>query len=415
MGPRRFDNSGGGSERRARRPILAGRIGDSPFDLAPVALVAAVLIVFFVVLWHAFIMLYIGTDDGLYRWFHGTPWPIFHSLQGRSIVGLASPGGGVLVALDGSGRIWESVSNGLDWRSIPLPEGAGRPTCLALLDDAEVVVATARPLGLHRRPIGQPTDLDAPSPLAHARRIEDFMIGRARSLASRVRGASGRVATLDRPSGRLSGWTPMALPSAESGAIAPSIRLLTSGPGGLFAAVAGAGLWTSPDLGASWARLPGLPDEVHAVRFAATLILAGTADGLWTSGDGGQTWADSGAGLEKARQVRAVEVKPGDPKTLLVGAAPKGAGEGPVADRRGLQFALYESKDAGKTWKHVTRGFPEVLESDSIVDIRYLPEAPDHAAIALNSGEMWNTSVDGAWWEPLARQIRSARVLCVTR
>lgn len=363
-------------------------------------------------------MLYIGTDQGIYRWFSGTPWPIFHSLQGRSIVGLASPGGGALLALDGSGRVFESLSNGLEWRSIPLPEGSGRPTSLALLSDAEVIVATARPLALHRRPIGQPTEADAPRAIARAKRFEDLVIGRAKSLASRVRGGSGggkAAATLDRPSGKLYGWTPLAIPSAGAGVVPPAVRLVTSHAGVLYAAVAGAGLWSSADLGGSWSRLPGLPDEVYAVRFAGETMAVGTSDGLWISGDGGRTWADSSAGLEKTRQVRALEIKPGDPKVLLAGAAPIGAGEGPVADRRGLRFALYESKDAGKTWKHVTRGFPEALESDSIADIRYLPDDPDHAAIALNSGEMWNTSTDGAWWEPLARQIQSARVLCVTR
>ena len=360
-------------------------------------------------------MLYIGTDDGIYRWFHGTPWPIFHSLQGRSIVGLASPGGGLLAALDASGRVWESLNNGLEWREIPLPEGSGRPTSLALLNDSELVVATTKPLALHRRPIGEPTEVDSPRALERARRLEERIIGGARTLASRVRGGSGGTAIADRAEARLHGWTPLAIPAAEPGAIPPAIGLVTASAGKLYAAVAGAGLWSSGDLGTTWERLPGLPADVYAAKFAGDTIAVGTSDGLWLSTDGGKTWADSGSGLEKARQVRAVEIKPGDPKVLLAGAAPIGAGEGPVADRRGLRFALYESKDAGKTWKHVTRGFPEVLESDSIADIRYLPDAPDYAAIALNSGEMWNTRTDGSWWEPLARQTQSARVLCVTR
>ena len=83
-----------------------------------------------------------------------------------------------------------------------------------------------------------------------------------------------------------------------------------------------------------------------------------------------------------------------------------------MADRAGVRFALYESKDAGKSWKHVTRGFPEALESDSIADIRYMPDDAQCAAVALASGEMWSTATDGLWWEPLARQIRGARALC---
>src|SRR4051812_12198676 len=45
-------------------------------------------------------MILIGTDKGIYRWFEGCGWPIFHSLQDRAIVDLATPGGGVLAALD---------------------------------------------------------------------------------------------------------------------------------------------------------------------------------------------------------------------------------------------------------------------------------------------------------------------------
>ncbi|MEJ7640295.1 MAG: hypothetical protein WKF75_20595 [Singulisphaera sp.] len=72
-------------------------------------------------------MILIGTDEGIYRWYEGNPWPIFHSLQGRAVVGLAAPGGGVLAAVDGGGRVVESVDNGMQWRTIPLPEGPVGP------------------------------------------------------------------------------------------------------------------------------------------------------------------------------------------------------------------------------------------------------------------------------------------------
>ena len=360
-------------------------------------------------------MLYIGTDEGIYRWFSGATWPIFHSLQGRTIVGLASPGGGLLVALDSAAKVWESRNNGIDWRSIPLPAGAGRPTSLTLLEGSEIVVATSRPLGLFRRPFGLPSGADAPQALARARGMEDRIIGGARNLAAKVRGGTA-TATLRAPALQSFGWTALSVPSAAAGAVPTAVRLVTSHAGTAYAAVAGAGLWASTDLGASWSRVAGLPDEVYAVRFASgdKTIAAGTGDGVWISGDGGQTWTDSSAGLEKVRQIRALEIKPGDPKSLLAGCAPIGAGEGPVADRAGLRFALYESKDAGKTWKHVTRGFPEALESDSISDIRVMPDDPTRAAVALASGEMWSTATDGLWWEPLVRRIRGARVLCAT-
>ena len=355
-------------------------------------------------------MLYIGTDQGIYRWFAGAGWPIFHSLQGHSIVGLASPGGGVLVALDTTAQVWESQNNGTDWRTIPLSAPAGRPTSLAFVNSSEFVVSTSRPLGLFQRPIGLACETDAPKTFDRARKLEDGLIERATGLVTRLRGGSSNAnATLERPIATMSGWTALSLPTTASVA-----RFINSNHGTTYVAVPGSGLWAKSDLEKTWTKLPGLPDEVYTIRFAPTTIAVGTNDGVKLSGDGGQTWTDASGGLEKVRQVRSLDIKPGDPKVMLAGCAPFGAGEGPVADRAGLQFALYETKDGGKTWKHVTRGFPEVLESDSIADIRYLPEDPSCAAIALASGEMWNTSSDGLWWEPLARQIRGARILCVT-
>jgi len=210
-------------------------------------------------------MLYIGTDDGIYRWFSGANWPIFHSLQGRGVVGLDSPGGGVLVALDDAATVWESRNNGIDWRSIPLPDGSGRPTSLALLDGGEIVVATARPLGLYRRPIGLPSESDAPRAVDRARRIEERLIGRARGLATRLRGGEAGTATIEAPKNRQFGWTALTVPSAQAGHVPPSVRLILDHEGTAYAAVAGSGLWRSNDLGKSWTRVEGLPDSVSVV------------------------------------------------------------------------------------------------------------------------------------------------------
>ncbi len=362
-------------------------------------------------------MFYIGTDEGIYRWFPGANWPIFHALQDRGIVGLSSTGGGVMAVLDDGGRVLDTVNNGMDWREVPLPDGAGRPTAMAVAGaPAEILLATSRPLGLYRRPVGLPEEppRTTPGPLAFARRWAPGLL-RAR------REGGGSTATLEPPSADLRGWTPVGTPAVEAAgaAVAPQIRALVPGPRGavLFAAVSGAGLWRSEDVGASWTRCEGLPAEVFSVRAPARpegLVVAGTDDGVWISHDSGLTWADSSGGLEATRRVRAVEVKPDDPKVLLAGAAPSGATEGgPAAFRGGLtRFALFESKDAGKTWKHVPRGFPELLEYDQIADLRYDPADTDCAVVALASGELWNTRTNGLWWEPLARQIKTARVLC---
>ena len=355
-------------------------------------------------------MMLIGADDGIYRWFEGGPWPVFHGLQGKSIANLVSPGGGVIVAADDGGRIWETTNNGLDWREVPRPGGAKRPSALAVWGAPGEIVMAAKPLGLYRRPIGAPVGPPPP-------RLSDMpglLWQRTRRFRSR-----GGVATIPVSTEvDLAGWTPLKTPEVAAGAVSPAIRVLALGQGESapwFAAVAGAGLWKSTDAATSWRACPGLPSEVYALRTGTKgLVVAGTADGCWISNDSGETWADKSVGLEKARQIRAIEVKPGNPNVMLAGAAPLGSGEGPVASRGGLRFALYETKDGAKTWTHVTRGFPELLESDQITDIRYNPTDPNYAVVAQASGEMWSTATDGLWWEPLARQIHGARVLCAT-
>ncbi len=311
-------------------------------------------------------MIYIGTEDGIYRWNPGSPWPVFHALQGRGIVALAAMGGGALVAADDRGGIWETARNGLEWRAAPLaawnkPVG---PLAMGGLP-AEVVVATAGS-GLYRRAFGA-TD----------------------------------------------GWLPVPMPTAATSGPAPRIRALATGSS-WFAAVAGEGLWRSDDAGRSWVRCQGLPTEVYALRVVpgpGGLVLAGTSEAAWISRDGGNAWEAIGKGLEKVPHVAAIEVHPTDPRSLLAGVAPVAPDAGPAAPKNGLGFALYESTDGGKSWAIVKRGFADDLGHDAIIAIRFDPADPEYALVALGSGELRNTRNGGAWWEPLARQIRGARVL----
>ncbi len=308
-------------------------------------------------------MIYLGTENGLYRWYEGAPWPVFHGLQGRSVLAIDAIGAGVMAAADATGRVWESTSNGLDWRESPLPTGSGRPTGLALAGAPAWLWVATRPVGLFRKPMGAGP------------------------------------------------WTGVDAPTVAADPVAPAVRTLAAAPGALLAAVEGAGLWRVADACPKWARCAGLPDgaEVYAIRPGASAkapTLAATGAGVWASDDGGANWVDRSGNLA-ARHVRAVAARPDDPDYWLAGAAT--AAE---PARPGLQFGLYESRDAGKTWAQVKRGFPDDLEFDQIADIRFDPVATDCAIVALASGECWRTKNGGDWWEPIARQIRAVRAMC---
>ncbi len=172
-------------------------------------------------------MILIGTDDGIYRWFDGCGWPIFHSLQGRAIVSLASPGAGLIAAIDRDGTVLESVNNGMDWQVVPGPHGTGTPTpaSLAVWGEPETIVLATKPLGLFRRSIGAPLPRSRTTPGS----MGQAWVGQARSLAA---GATAllapRKAATTRP---IPVWTPLTTPEVARGKVASGalVRALADG------------------------------------------------------------------------------------------------------------------------------------------------------------------------------------------
>jgi hypothetical protein len=354
-------------------------------------------------------MLLIGTDEGIYRWTEGNNWPVFHGLQDRVVVGLATPGGGFLAALDNVGRVWESGNNGLSWREVPKPDGAGRPSAIAVGGTPASIVMAGGGLELYRRMMGTP--VRGLSTIDFARQAAPVLMQRAQSLINRNKGGAATAVLPPKRSPNLHGWTKLGTPKLEQPALSFEIRSLTATPDALFAVVSVDGLWRTSDAGTTWIRPTNLPADVHTLRAVPTKreqLYAATGDGVWFSGDGGETWEDRSTGLEAVKHVRTIEVCPDEPTYLLAGASPHPKD----AARDGLGYGLYESKDAGMTWSRVLRSFPENIHLDAIADIRFDPTEPNNAAVAFESGEMWITLNGGDYWQPFARGIRSARVLC---
>jgi len=109
----------------------------------------------------------------------------------------------------------------------------------------------------------------------------------------------------------------------------------------------------SPDRGFSWEPVyPGLHEDVHQVATSAVRegrVYANTADAVYISEDRGRSWEHRDQGLA-ARYGRAIAVHPRDPDCLLATFS-----QGPGLRVEGR---LYRSEDAGRTWVHVTGGFP---------------------------------------------------------
>lgn len=348
-------------------------------------------------------MILVGTDDGIYRWYEGGPWLTFHGLQGRAIVDLVATGGGIIAAIDDAGRVWETEDNGQSWRSLPAPSGPVKATKLAIGGEPARLIVAGRTSHLLSRPIG--------APLPPAPRWFKPLLERGRQWGGRSGRGSTVVAAATAPARNDSAWTEVRVPAPN----ATVANVWVPGDGPWFVSVKDAGLWRSGDSGASWARCEGLSADVLSLRALAQPaggLVAGTSDGCWMSSDGGATWADHSQGLEDARYVRVVEPRPDNPKHLLAGAAP---GTPRVAPVEGLGYALFESKDGGKSWARPTKGFPARLQFDTIDDIRWDPAAPGFAILAFGSGECWRTRSGGDWWEPIARQTQAARVLHAIR
>ena len=237
---------------------------------------------------------------------------------------------------------------------MPLPDGIGKPTAIAVGGTpASILLAGSGP-GLYRRMLG--STLRTSSPLELARRAGPMIAERAMTIVrSRTGGGTAVAAPPKRPATvDLRGWAKLNAPKLAS---PREVTTITATLEAWYAAVAGEGLWASTDGGVNWSRCEGLPADVHAVRAVAGRpgqLIAATSEGVWFSGDAGKSWEWRSKGLESAPDVRAIESCPDQPDFLLAGAAPAKPASGPAPI-----YGLYESKDAGKSWVRVLRSFPE--------------------------------------------------------
>lgn len=133
-----------------------------------------------------------------------------------------------------------------------------------------------------------------------------------------------------------------------------SVRsLAATRDGTVYADIHVGSIMRSPDAGDTWEPVtPELDEDVHQVVTSPQTderVYANTADAVYVSEDRGQSWSHRAEGLN-AHYGRAIAVHPGHPDCLLASVS-----TGPHGNATGW---LYRTDDAGRTWSHVTDGFP---------------------------------------------------------
>lgn len=158
------------------------------------------------------------------------------------------------------------------------------------------------------------------------------------------------------------------------------------------------GVWTSPDLGASWeARNSGLlSEDIHGLAVIANggrRLFATTNKGLHESTDDGLTWRHQP--LDSPWQYTRVIEPAGDSLWLTNGNGPPGS-----------TGRLLRSDDGGGAWRDA--GLPGPLNSTPWC-IAANPADPALMFVATNLGQLFRSTDGGDSWTRLARELGEVR------
>ena len=173
----------------------------------------------------------------------------------------------------------------------------------------------------------------------------------------------------------------------------------------------GDGVWRSNDAGKTWIHL-GLSATAHITQIAidpkdaniayvaanGSFYKANPERGIYKTTDGGKTWTQS-LRIDNRTGASAIVIDPSNPHHLFAGMW--------TAYRKpwtlvsgGPNDGLYESDDAGKTWKHrVGDGLPAGLMGR--IGLAFAPSDPKrvYALIESKSGSLWRSHDAGATWK----------------
>lgn len=207
--------------------------------------------------------------------------------------------------------------------------------------------------------------------------------------------------------------------------------ILADGKGGLWVGISAAGVFFSPDGGASWqgrnrrGNRPGpagdLPrdwgdgvefrreDEifscVHNMVFGADpgLIYMQNHQGVYRSRDGGGVWEEVTAGLPSTFGFP-VGAHPRDPGTIWTFPL-NGDSKGRYPE--GAAAAVWKSRDGGDTWAAMRQGLPQEACFFTVLRQAMAVDRADPAGVyfGTNSGTVFASRDEGESWAEAARHL----------
>ncbi len=195
----------------------------------------------------------------------------------------------------------------------------------------------------------------------------------------------GHVESFDQLDCRSRWHTPWGGPAA--------VRSLAAAPDGwIYADIHVGSIMRSADRGRSWKPVAAdLHEDVHQVAtcpVAPARVYANTADGIWISDDRGQSWRHRAKDLHN-RYGRAVAAAPDNGDVILATVS-----DGPHG--QDVHGQLWRSEDAGRTWRHVTDGFPASTQDN--INTHHVAFAPDGLAWAVVGKVLYVSSDTGRTW-----------------
>jgi photosystem II stability/assembly factor-like uncharacterized protein len=216
----------------------------------------------------------------------------------------------------------------------------------------------------------------------------DLLIGTTPPYIYRIdeEGPAQWIKTFDDLEVRSQWYTPWGGPAA--------VRSMTSTKKGwVYADIHVGSIMRSPDNGRTWEPVtPTLHKDVHEVSTTPASerrVYANTYLSFYISDTKGDSWEHRSKNLNN-RYGRGIAVNPRDPDTILCGVS-----DGPTGvDVNGQ---LYYTEDAGATWTHVTKGFPESTKKN--IDTFHIAYADNDVAWVTDENTLFMSRDGGKTWE----------------